>query len=155
RLTFLFECTEKTNTTGPRRPLCAPGPCPHTYTAQAVPPLVGPRSEGGPPMWLLNMRANTNLRADRPTRRRSRASWATRKPTPRLRPGVELLENRVTPAAITWDGTVHYDAFPGEANNVVFANGPYLTVSDDSNVGILAVPPFFLSSFLQSFNLSL
>src|SRR5262249_10457226 len=37
----------------------------------------------------------------------------------------------------------------------VFSNGPYLVAHDDQNVGILAAPPFFLSSFLQSFNISL
>lgn len=73
----------------------------------------------------------------------------------RLRLRCEQLESRLAPATVAYAaGTVNYLAFPNEANNVVFSGGPFDVVRDDTNVSLIAVPPFFLSQFLNSFNLS-
>jgi subtilisin-like proprotein convertase family protein len=105
-------------------------------------------------MWFSKKRTKTNFPADRQAGLRSRTTSATRKRNRRLRPGIELLENRLTPALIGGFGAVDYEAFGGEANNVVFSNGPLLAVHDDPNVGILATPPYYLSSLFQSLNLA-
>jgi subtilisin-like proprotein convertase family protein len=106
-------------------------------------------------MWPFNRCKSISAHADHPRGRRPERRSPSKRPR-RTFLSVEKLEDRATPATVAWTGGgVAYLGSPGEANNVVFSNGPWLAVHDDPNVGLAPVPPFILSSFLQSFNISL
>src|SRR4051812_47181696 len=69
--------------------------------------------------------------------------------------GLEQLEERVVPAAVTGFGGLDYTAFPGEANTLRMSPGFLTFISDSPDVTIIQTPPGFSSNWLSAVSVSI
>src|SRR3954451_9239319 len=94
-----------------------------------------------PMTWFRNSRRPVRV----PARRRQLKRWF---------PHVELLEDRAVPAGVLYGGTIVYNAFRGENNDVHFANGPLTAVTEAPGIGMIPLVPCISTELLKSLSWS-